>query len=106
MNILLDECLPRQLRRELTGHTVATVVSMGWAGTKNGALLRRAEGQFDVFLTADQNLQYQQQLRSFQIAVIILRAPNTELETLRPLAPQILEALQTIRLGDVLIIEM
>ena len=60
MRILLDECVPRKLTRELPGHECRTVTEMGWAGIKNGRLLRLAENQFDVFLTADQNLQYQQ----------------------------------------------
>jgi len=56
MHILLDECLPRKLKRELLGHRVATVPEQGWASIKNGALLRLAEPLFDVFITADQNL--------------------------------------------------
>lgn len=63
MRVLLDEQLPRHLARELTGHTVRTVQQEGWAGFKNGELLQRAaDGGFDVFLTADQNLQFQQNL--------------------------------------------
>src|SRR5689334_11861782 len=102
MRILLDECLPRQLRRDLIGHESATVGSMGWAGTKNGALLRRAESQFDVFLTADRNLQHQQNLQNLQIAIVVMVAADTQVETLRPLIPQVLVALQTIRPGEVI----
>ena len=61
MRILLDECLPRRLRRGLPGHEVRTVQELGWAGTKNGALLRRAMAEgFEVFVTVDRNLEYQQ----------------------------------------------
>jgi hypothetical protein len=56
MKILLDECMPRQLKTDLAGHVTRTVVEMGWAGTKNGALLRLAETQFDVFLTVDRRI--------------------------------------------------
>lgn len=62
MRILLDESLPRELGRELTGHFVRTVVQMGWAGRKNGALLGLSSGEFDLLLTADRNLEHQQNL--------------------------------------------
>ena len=74
---------------------------MGWAGTTNGALLRLAETRFAAFITADQNLQYQQRLQSALLGIIVLAAPNTRLETLRPLAPSVLMALQTLRAGEV-----
>ena len=60
MRILLDESLPIELRDELPQHSIRSVQEMGWSAQKNGDLLRCAVGQFDVFLTADQNLQYQQ----------------------------------------------
>ena len=65
MRILLDECIDRHLARSLTGHEVKTVPQMGWAAVKNGALLGLAEGQFDVFLTVDRNLSFQQNLPRF-----------------------------------------
>lgn len=95
MCLLLDECLPRRLGRDLTGHEVATVPGMGWAGTTNGALLRLAEGRFDAFIIADQNFEYQQRLRSVSLVIVVLIAPTTRLETLRPLAPRVLAALAT-----------
>jgi predicted nuclease of predicted toxin-antitoxin system len=60
MRVLLDECVPRALRRELPGHNVKTVAEAGWAGVKNGELLQLAANEFDVFLTIDRNLEYQQ----------------------------------------------
>lgn len=102
MKVLLDECLPRKLKQELTGHEVATVPEMGWAGTKNGGLLQLAAPVFDVFVTIDQNLQYQQNLATVQIGIILLVAPDNRLETLRPLMPNAQGALQTIRPGDVI----
>lgn len=100
MNVLLDECLPRRLKRELPGHAVSTVPEMGWAGTKNGALLHLAETTFEVFVTIDQNVAYQQNLRSVVLGIVILVAANNRLETLRPLMPQVAVALRTIQPGD------
>ena len=100
MKVLLDECLPRRLKNELPGHHVATVPEMGWAGTKNGVLLRLAEADFEVFVTADQNVAYQQNLRSTVLGIVILVAPNNRLETLRPLMAQVAQVLPTIKPGD------
>lgn len=93
MRILLDESLPRRLRSELPGHHVRTVSELGWSGLTNGELLRRATDQFDVFLTADQNLQFQQNLGALPISVVILTAESNRLEELRPLVPELLECL-------------
>ena len=94
MRILLDESLPRRLVGELAGHTVCTVTEQGWSGLENGDLLRVAVGQFDVFLTADQNLEYQQNLRELPVAVVVLVAYNNKLETIRPLLPELLNRLK------------
>ena len=59
MRLLLDECVPKRLTRELLGHHVNTVQDMGWPGIKNGALLKLADGQFDALLTVDQGIEYQ-----------------------------------------------
>ena len=72
MKLLLDECLPSKLRWELTPHPATTVTEIGWSGVKNGALLRLAEGQFDVFLTVDRNLPHQQNVASYDLAVIVV----------------------------------
>ena len=101
MNILLDECLPRRLKNDLPGHAVSTVSEMGWAGTKDGALLHLAETRFEVFVTIDQNVAYQQNLPSVTLGIIVLVAPNNRLETLRPLIPKVAAALPTIHPGDV-----
>jgi hypothetical protein len=74
MRVLLDECLPRKLKRCIPGHAVQTVPEAGWAGIKNGALLRLAEATFDAFVTIDNNLPFQQNLASLNLAVIILDA--------------------------------
>src|SRR5882672_6820036 len=74
MRLLLDECLARNLKRDLVGHEVMTVVEAGYSGMKNGALLRAASDNFDVLITVDRNLPFQQNIGSFQIAVLILMA--------------------------------
>ncbi len=103
MKVLLDECLPRRLKRALSGHQVFTVPEMGWAGVKNGALLRLIQdAAFDVFVTIDGNLSYQQNLKGVNLAIIVLRAPDNTIESLRPLAPAILVAIQRISIGDVI----
>jgi hypothetical protein len=93
---LLDECLPRKLRQLLPGHHVLTVPEMGWAGIKNGPLLQLAEPAFDVFMTIDGNLQYQQNLRSTTLAIIALAAHDNTFESLEPLMPKVLVVLESI----------
>jgi predicted nuclease of predicted toxin-antitoxin system len=95
MRILLDESLPRRLRDEITGHSVKTVAEMGWSGIENGELLRLAAGQFDVLLTADQNVQFQQNLDALPLPVIVVAARTNRLEDLRPLIPDLLSRLGT-----------
>ena len=101
MRVLLDECFPRALRAELPGHEVTTVAEAGWAGVKNGALLQLAATRFEVLLTVDRNLEYQQNFSSLTIAVIVVDAPSNDVEVLRPLMPKVLEALPKARPGVV-----
>jgi uncharacterized protein DUF5615 len=101
MRILFDECVPRPLRRYFTGHFVATVARMGWAGIKNGELLDLADGQFDVLLTVDRSIPFQQNIANRQMAVLVLIAQGTQLEALQPLVPDALIALNTIQPGTV-----
>jgi hypothetical protein len=89
MKLLLDECIDRHLSKEIEGHQVVTVPQAGWAGIQNGELLRLAQAQFDVFVTVDRNLAFQQHLAEFSIAVIILQAPTNRLQDLRPLIPRL-----------------
>jgi hypothetical protein len=102
MRVLLDECLPRKLKLEFTEHEVVTVPEMGWAGQKNGELIRLALGQFDVFVTVDLNLTFQQNLSTTELAIVLLVASDNRLETLNPLIPEVETALRTIRPGDVI----
>ncbi len=100
MRILLDESLPRRLARELSGHDAQTVQSRGWAGLKNGELLSVASAEFGALLTGDQNLEYQQNIADFAIAVVVLLAVNNRIESLRPLVPGVLKVLATIQPGQ------
>jgi len=100
MRILLDESLPRKLALALIGHEVESVQNRGWAGLKNGVLLRTASQDFEVFLTGDQNLEFQQNPATLPISVIILVALINRIETLAPLVPGVLDVLKTIRSGQ------
>jgi hypothetical protein len=105
MRILLDECMPRSFKNDLPGHEIITVREIGWASVDNGDLLRLAETAFDVFLTVDQSLQYQQNLSGYQIAVIVMVTKDIRLVALRPLAPLVLDALRIVQVGDLVRIE-
>jgi predicted nuclease of predicted toxin-antitoxin system len=93
VNILLDECVPARLGRLLRGHPVATVARRGWAGIKNGDLLKLAEKEYEVFLTVDRKISVQQDLTTFNIAVILIRSRSNRLEDIRTLVPELLETL-------------
>lgn len=101
MKLLLDECIDQRFTGELAGHEVRTVPQMGWAGKKNGDLLRLAQGQFDAFVTVDRNLSFQQNLPAPGIAVVVLIAPTNRLADLRPLAAKLLEKLAGLQPGSV-----
>lgn len=75
---------------------------MGWAGLKNGALLAAAAGQFDVFLTSDQNLAFQQNISALPLAVIALVAPSNDIDDLRPLMPRVVEVIPTTTPGHLI----
>ena len=102
MHILLDECLPRPLKRAISGHDVSTVQERGWSSKKNGELLRLMDGTIDVFLTADQNLQYQQYLQSISFSIIVLIEQDNRVPTLLPLMPQVQKLLDTITPGQLI----
>jgi len=100
MKVLLDECVPSKLRRELTEHQVLTVTERGWSGIENGELLSLAQNEFDVFLTVDQNLTYQQNLRTFNIAIVLMVAKSNRARTLLPMMTRVRDALEIIQAGD------
>ena len=106
MRVLLDECIDGRLAREIVGHEVRTVPEAGWAATKNGDLFAFAENTFDVFVTVDRNLSFQQNVPRFSIAVVVLRARSNRLADLRPLVPRLLEVLPVARRGAVTWVEI
>jgi hypothetical protein len=101
--VLFDEDVPRPLRRDLPDFEIQTVVEAGWSGIKNGELLRRADQLFDVFLTADRNLPFQQNLANLQrMGVVVLATGSTKLRDLQPFVPQIAAALNAVESGKLL----
>lgn len=96
MRILLDEDLPRRLGQLLIGHEVSTVPRCGWAGVKNGKLLALAAAQFDLFVTMDRHIEFQQNRSALPIAVLVVMARTNRIEDVRPLVPDILETLNHI----------
>jgi predicted nuclease of predicted toxin-antitoxin system len=102
MRVLLDECVPEGFLALLPEHLRAvTAREAGLAGRKNGDLLAAAEGRFDVLVTVDQNLPWQQHLSTFSLAVVVLRARSNSLLSLRPLVPDLLRALSFVGPGQI-----
>jgi hypothetical protein len=105
MRILIDECLNWRLSRAFVGHFATSARKMGWSGIKNGQLLTLAvENKFDVFLTVDRNLQFQQNLSKFQIAVVILEAKGVQLHQTIPLVQKLLPVLPDLKPGTITIV--
>ncbi len=102
MRVLLDECVPRKLKSTLTRYECRTVPEEGLAGKKNGELLSLAEDAgFDVFLTVDRGIEFQQNLQSRRIAVLLVRARSSRLADLLPHVPAVLEKLDSLRPGEI-----
>jgi predicted nuclease of predicted toxin-antitoxin system len=101
MRILIDECLNWRLGRALTGHYAVSAQKMGWSGIQNGKLLALAvENGFDVFLTSDRNLAFQQNVTRFSIAVVVLEAEGVQLHHTLPLMPKVLALLPNLKPGQ------
>ena len=98
MRILLDECLPRQLTAELPGHTIDTVQKTGGAGLKNGKLLEKVSGKYEIFLTIDKRIEHEQKIPK-DVAVVTVRARSNRIQDLRPLVPEIRQALKEAKAG-------
>jgi len=101
VRILLDECLPKRLKRDLIGHAARTVPEMGWASKQNGDSLALAEREFDVFLTVDRNLSFQQDVNKFNIAVVVMVASGNRHADLQPLVADVLTVLGAALPGQV-----
>jgi predicted nuclease of predicted toxin-antitoxin system len=106
MKLLIDECTPRTLKKLIMnrGHECRTVQESGWAGKKNGELLSLAEVAFDVLITLDTNLRYQQNLTGRKIAIIVLKSSSNRLEHLRQHFPSVLSALERIKPGEIVLV--
>jgi hypothetical protein len=102
--LLLDECVTRYLKPEFVGHEVSTINDAGFKGLRNGDLLEAASKEFDVLVTVDQNLRYQQNLINLKIAILVFSAARTTFPILKPLVPKALTELTTMKPGDVRII--
>ena len=105
MRVLLDECVDWRLARDIVGHDVKTARQMGWTTITNGELLALAAEHFDVFITVDRNLSFQQNLVSVSIAVVVLQAKTNRLADLRPLVPTLLSAIVSAQPGAATFIE-
>jgi predicted nuclease of predicted toxin-antitoxin system len=104
VNILLDENLDWRLRRDLPGHTVESVPLIGWAGLKNGDLLRKAQERFEVLVTMDSNMVHQQDLAQFRLAVVALQSQSNRLADTRSLMPTVLALLPSLRPGTLSVV--
>ena len=101
MRVLLDENVPHDLIAALSGHDIVTVQGFGWAGTLNGELLARARGAIDAFITLDRKLEREHQISRLSFGVSVLSARSSKVVDLLPLVPAILEALTTLKSGQV-----
>lgn len=101
MKILLDECVTKKVKPLLAEHQTFTVTEMGWSGLKNGKLMAKAiENQFDVLLTIDKNLAYQQNIKQYALAIVILDTPTSKLEAIKPLLPSFLARILSFEKGN------
>jgi len=102
MKILIDECLPKRTKSLLTSYTVFTTEEMGWASLENGDLLKAAvESEFDILLTVDKNLEYQQNIKSFNISVVVFDVHINKIENISPLIPKLIDKINTFEKGIV-----
>jgi len=104
--VLLDENLPRRLRRDLPGHEVRTVAEEGWRGIENGDLIRRASSTFDVLLTGDQNLVHQQSIAEIALGVVVIETYSLRVGVLGQFATEISEAIDDVEPGEIRIVRV
>lgn len=104
MRVILDECVDWRLTRHIDGHEVKTARQMGWSTIKNGELLALAAQAFDVFVTVDRNLSFQQNLGRLPLAVVVISARTNRLADLIPRVPQLLSAIESIKAGEAVLV--
>ena len=95
MKILFDECIPKRLSRSFPGHEVQTVAGAGWAGIKNGELLKKASSLFEVFVTVDRNLSFQQNLQVLPLVVIVIHSSSNRIQDLERYVPEVVLLLKS-----------
>lgn len=105
MKILLGECFDRRFARDFPEFEIKTVPQMGWAGVKNGDLMKLAEANFDVFITVERNLSFQQNLTQFDIAVVVIRCKSNRWVDLQPFASKIIGVFPTLKKSEVVFIK-
>ena len=96
----MDECVDARLATEIAGHDVTTVPRMGWSGMKDGEILERADGMFDVLITTDQHIAFQQNLTKFDLALVILRAKTNRIADVKDLVPSLQAVLPHVERGE------
>ena len=101
MRILLDECVNPRLKGAFPGHEVKAVPEMGWQGLTNGELLALAEARFDVFLTLDKNLEYQQNLAKLRQGILVALVPDNKMSSYQAILARLKEAAETLQSGQV-----
>ncbi len=107
MRILLDECVTRKLKQYLTEFDVKTVVEMEWSGLKNGNLMKVAiEEKFDILLTIDKNIEYQQNIGKYQISVVVLDVEKSTISCLLELLPKFKTQITEFKFGQAYLIKM
>lgn len=101
MKLLLDESIPKRLKSDLSEFDVKTVPEMGWAGKSNGDLLQLASAEFTLFITVDKNLQHQQIVENYNIAVVVLDAVSNKYEELTKFIPSLVDKIYTLEKGEI-----
>ena len=102
MRILLDECVNAGVKAAFFGHSVKTVAEMGWRGLGDHLVLTRAEGSFDAIVTIDRKLEHQQNIPRFRVGIVVVRVPNNRIESYLPLFPALLDAVISVKIGEML----
>ncbi len=102
--VLFDENMPRKLRRDLPEFFIRTAQEQGWSSLRNGALLREASGTFDVLVTIDQRMRYQQNVRQFELGIVVIEVRDTRLIHLRPLLADLRDAIARVTTGEVIVV--
>lgn len=106
MRLLLDECLPKRLKAALRNdYEVTTVQEAGWAGLSDGELLDAARDRFDLLLTTDRNLRYQQCLDNGSLSIVVLVAPSSRMDDLLPLTPHLKSAVSQLSRGEAVCVD-